>query len=142
MNDKAELINLAQLVDSIGKIKTDNGYERAKQQQAGIRDYCNEGLTLQERTDELNKASRLRTTLFHQDKSQPDNRELAQFIDYLRRHDERLVKMIFYLANIENEKHFLPFKELDKQQQQAIIQAINQLKALSALLPKHIAMPL
>ncbi|HGJ5856311.1 MAG TPA: DUF5347 family protein [Arsenophonus nasoniae] len=31
---------------------------------------------------------------------------------------------------------------MNKQQQQAIIQAINQLKALSTLLPKHIAMPL
>uniref|UniRef100_A0A3B0M4N1 Uncharacterized protein n=1 Tax=Arsenophonus endosymbiont of Trialeurodes vaporariorum TaxID=235567 RepID=A0A3B0M4N1_9GAMM len=130
MNTKTKCINTSNLVDSFGKIKTEEDYVHAREQLAGIRGYRNDGLSLQERTDELNKVDRLRTTLFHQDKTQPDNRELAQFIDYLRHHDERLVKMIFYLANIENEKHFLPFKELNKQQQQAIIQAINQLKAL------------
>lgn len=110
-------------------------------QQANIKYYQSQGQTLAERTEGLNQAARLRTSIFHSNKENPDNRELNGFIEYLRLHDERVLSMIFYLAGIKSHQHQFTFDEFNKADKQSIIIAINQLKALSALIPKHIAMP-
>ncbi|WP_135679266.1 DUF5347 family protein [Arsenophonus nasoniae] len=64
------------------------------------------------------------------------------FIEYLREHNKRFVNLIFYLANIDNKKHYLKFEEFNKQEKVAIIYAIFQLRVLVALTPKNIALPL
>ncbi|MEQ4672200.1 DUF5347 family protein [Providencia manganoxydans] len=107
-----------------------------------IKNYESTGQSLAERTEGLNQASRVRTSLFHQNKDDPDNRELAGFIEYLRLNDERALSMIFYLSGIKSNQHQLSFDEFNKEEKQLIITAINQIKALAALLPKNIAMPI
>lgn len=107
-----------------------------------IKNYESTGQSLTERTEGLNQASRVRTSLFHLNKDNPDNRELAGFIEYLRLNDERALSMIFYLAGIKSNQHQLSFDAFNKEEKQLIITAINQIKALAALLPKNIAMPI
>ncbi len=138
----AELVKTEQLIKLLGNVKQDERPADAIAQQANIRLYHNQGTTLDSRVNGLNQAAKLRTSVFHFDKSNPDNRELIGFIEYLRLNDERVLNMIFYLAGIKSDQHQLGFDEFNKEEKQSIITAINQIKALSALLPKHIAMPI
>ncbi|MGO2307133.1 MAG: DUF5347 family protein [Providencia sp.] len=138
----AELVRTEQLIKLLGNVKQDERSSAAIAQQANIKLYQNQGVTLDSRVNGLNQAAKLRTSVFHSDKSNPDNRELIGFIEYLRLNDERVLNMIFYLAGIKSEQHHLGFDEFNKEEKQSIIIAINQIKALAALLPKHIAMPI
>ncbi|WP_196231775.1 DUF5347 family protein, partial [Providencia alcalifaciens] len=53
-----------------------------------------------------------------------------------------MLNMIFYLAGINSDKHHLSLEGFSKKDKQSIISAINKVKVLAALLPKHIAMPI
>ncbi|WP_254879843.1 DUF5347 family protein [Providencia rettgeri] len=131
-----------QLIQLLGNVKQDVKPIDAIAHQANIKLYQNQGATFESRVNGLNQAAKLRTSVFHCDKQNPDNRELAGFIEYLRLSDVRMLNMIFYLAEIKSNQHHLGFDEFNKEEQQAIISAINQIKALTALFPKHIAMPI
>lgn len=100
--------------------------------------YQNTGLSINQRFDGLIRCAQLRTVYFNND---PNNKCLSGFIEYLRRHNKRFVNLIFYLANIDNKKHYLKFEEFNKQEKQAIIYAIFQLRVLVALIPKNIVIP-
>ncbi|MGG7474974.1 DUF5347 family protein [Providencia sp. R1] len=131
-----------QLIQLLGNVKQDARPADVIAHQANIKLYQNQGATFENRVNELNQAAKLRTSVFHCNKQNPDNRELAGFIEYLRLSNVRMLNMIFYLAEIKSNQHHLGFDEFNKEEQQAIISAINQIKALAALLPKHIAMPI
>ncbi|WP_265524193.1 DUF5347 family protein [Providencia rustigianii] len=141
-NSAAVLVKTKQLIQLLGNVKQDVKPIDAIAHQANIKLYQNQGATFESRINGLNQAAKLRTSVFHCDKQNPDNRELAGFIEYLRLSDVRMLNMIFYLAEIKSNQHHLGFDEFNKEEQQAIISAINQIKALAALLPKHIAMPI
>ncbi|BBG60515.1 DUF5347 family protein [Providencia rustigianii] len=138
----AELIKTKKLIQFIDNEKQDEKTTKVIEQQANIKLYKNLGGTLSARVYGMNQAARLRTKIFHTNKGNPDNRELVGFIEYLRLNDERMLNMILYLAEIKNSKHHLSFDDFNKEEKQSIISAINQIKALAALLPKHIAMPI
>ena len=138
----AELVKTKALIQLLDNVKQDERADDVISQQANIKLYQNQGVTLDSRVNGLNQAAKLRTSVFHSDKNNPDNRELIGFIEYLRLNDERVLNMIFYLAGIKNEQHHLGFDEFNKKEKQSIITAINQIKALAALLPKYIAMPI
>ncbi|MEX6151289.1 DUF5347 family protein [Providencia hangzhouensis] len=141
-NSAAVLVKTKQLIQLLGNVKQDVKPIDTIAHQANIKLYQNQGATFESRVNGLNQAAKLRTSVFHCDKQNPDNRELAGFIEYLRLSDVRMLNMIFYLAEIKSNQHHLGFDEFNKEEQQAIISAINQIKALAALLPKHIAMPI
>ncbi len=100
--------------------------------------YQNTELSINQRFDGLIRCAQLRTVYFNND---PNNKCLSGFIEYLRRHNKRFVNLIFYLTNIDNKKHYLKFEEFNKQEKQAIIYAIFQLRVLVALIPKNIVIP-
>lgn len=133
-----ELVKAKKLIESLGNVKADD----VPVQQAVRKHYSNSGGSIEYRVSELNKAAQLRTIVFHSDKECPDNKELSGFIEYLRLNDVRMLNMIFYLAGINSDKHHLALEDFSKEDKQAIISAINQVKVLAALLPKHIAMPI
>lgn len=141
-NSAAVLVKTKQLIQLLGNVKQDVRPADIIARQANIKLYQNQEATFESRVNGLNQAAKLRTSVFHCDKQNPDNRELAGFIEYLRLSDVRILNMIFYLAEIKSNQHHLGFDEFNKEEQQAIISAINQIKALAALLPKHIAMPI
>ncbi|HGN0867759.1 hypothetical protein GKR71_18995 [Providencia sp. wls1922] len=133
-----ELVKAKQLIESVGNVKNDD----TPAKRATTRYYENYGESIEYRVSELNKAAQLRTTVFHSNKECPDNKELSGFIEYLRLSDVRMLNMIFYLAGINSDKHQLMLEDFSKEDKQSIISAINQVKVLAALLPKHIAMPI
>ncbi|EOE1544149.1 DUF5347 family protein [Providencia rettgeri] len=133
-----ELVKTKKLIESLDNVKTD----AVPVKNVITRHYENHGDSLEYRVNELNKAAQLRTALFHSNTECPDNKELSGFIEYLRLSDERMLNMILYLAEINSDKHHLAFEEFNKEEMQSIISAINQIKALTALFPKHIAMPI
>ncbi|CAG9412362.1 DUF5347 family protein [Providencia alcalifaciens] len=139
MNNSAiELVKAKQLIESVSNVKTDD----ISPSRITIRHYDNHGESIEYRVNELNKAAQLRTTVFHSNKECPDNTELSGFIEYLRLNDVRMLNMIFYLAGINSDKHHLSLEGFSKKDKQSIISAINKVKVLAALLPKHIAMPI
>lgn len=141
-NSAAVLVKTKQLIQLLGNVKQDARPTDIIAHQANIKLYQNQGATFESRVNGLNQAAKLRTSVFQCDKQNPDNRELAGFIEYLRLSDVRMLNMIFYLAEIKSNQHHLGFDEFNKEEQQAIISAINHIKALAALLPKHMAMPI
>ncbi|WGM13832.1 DUF5347 family protein (plasmid) [Arsenophonus nasoniae] len=123
------------LIQSINTLQNNAG--EINRRKAGI--YRNEGLPINARVNGLIRCAQLRTVYFNND---PNNQCLSGFIEYLREHNKRFVNLIFYLANIDNKKHYLKFEEFNKQEKVAIIYAIFQLRVLVALTPKNIALPL
>ncbi|WP_406929836.1 DUF5347 family protein [Arsenophonus nasoniae] len=133
MTNKHALTNT--LIHSVNTLQNNAG--EINRRKTGI--YRNEGLPINARVNGLIKAAKCRTVIFNKDKENPDNQCLLGFIEYLREHNKRFVNLIFYLANIDNKKHHLKFNEFNKQEKQAIINALFQLQVLVALIPKDIA---
>ncbi len=108
---------------------------------AGVKSYKNNGMSFAERTERLTDTGKRRAEIFFSECSgNPDNRELSGFIEYIRDADQRMLDMMFYLAGINNKA--LTYPELNKEEQQRLIVAINKLKSLTALMPKNISYPI
>lgn len=103
--------------------------------------YFNDGGAIEERTAALNRAAEMKTELLKCRKEEPNNQQLSGFIDYLREQDERILNMIFHLAKL-SEKREMRFDDLNVDEQKQLITALNQIKALNALIPNQIAMPI
>lgn len=142
VSSMVKLVKAERIIQSLYDVMQHEKPTNVINQQVNSKAYYNQGQTLEERTEGLNRTAQLRTNVFHVNKDNPDNSELTSFIEYLRLNDKRLLNMIFYLAGIKNNQHQLGFDQFNKEDKQAIITAINKIKALAALLPKHIAMPI
>lgn len=76
----------------------------------------------------------------------PLNAGMEGFIKELRlqsnnkvRNNKRVLSMIFFLAEIEKEKHGFNFKQLTHDEQVRFIEAINQIKAVASIFPTDLA---
>lgn len=108
---------------------------------AGVKSYKNNGMSFSERTEKLTEAGALRTTVFFKNKQDnPDNRELAGFLEYMRLSDKRMLDMIFFLAELGNKER--KYADLTKEEKQQLIIAIYKIKSLTALMPKNISYPI
>ncbi|EPP7626289.1 DUF5347 family protein [Providencia rettgeri] len=96
-NSAAVLVKTKQLIQLLGNVKQDARPADIIAHQANIKLYQNQGATFESRVNGLNQAAKFRTSVFHSDKDDPDNRELAGFIEYLRLSDERMLNITFYL---------------------------------------------
>ncbi|MEI9534346.1 DUF5347 family protein [Moellerella wisconsensis] len=134
-NNNAVKINTAEIISFQSKLASAG----CKKKQPYDR-YFNDGGTLTERTAALNKAAELRTQLLQCRNEEPTNQQLSGFIDYLRKQDERMLNMIFHLANLSDKKE-KKFTDLNVDEQKRLITALNQIKALTALIPNQIIMP-
>lgn len=94
-NSAAVLVKTKQLIQLLGNVKQDVRPADIIARQANIKLYQNQEATFESRVNGLNQAAKLRTSVFHCDKQNPDNRELAGFIEYLRLSDVRILNMIF-----------------------------------------------
>ncbi|CAM3291595.1 DUF5347 domain-containing protein [Xenorhabdus nematophila] len=99
-------------------------------------------LTLDERIDGLNAAAELRHKVFSD-----DNSELAEFMEYMRdrtnnrvRNNERILHLIFHLAGFDKSRYDVKFNELTKNEQRALILAMNQFKAVASILPAKLVL--
>lgn len=105
--------------------------------------------TLDEKIDQLNHCAKLRGALFKGKetvKGKKMNEGLIEFIKDLNsapnnreRKNKRVVGLIYVLAGIEKNKHSLNYNQLSEDEQRRLVEAINQLKAVSSILPTDLA---
>ncbi|MBT0360452.1 DUF5347 family protein [Morganella morganii] len=127
----------AELIDITSQLQS----EDINRSLAGVKSYKNNGMSFSERTEKLTEAGALRTTVFFKNKQDnPDNRELAGFLEYMRLSDKRMLDMIFFLAELGNKER--KYADLTKEEKQQLIIAINKIKSLTALMPKNISYPI
>lgn len=127
----------AELIDITSRLQS----EDINRSLAGVKSYKNNGMSFSERTEKLTEAGALRTTVFFKNKQDnPDNSELAGFIEYMRLSDKRMLDMIFFLAEFSNKER--KYADLTKEEKQQLIIAINKIKSLTALMPKNISYPI
>ncbi|EMD0831353.1 DUF5347 family protein [Morganella morganii] len=127
----------AELIDITSRLQS----EDINRSLAGVKSYKNNGMSFSERTEKLTEAGALRTTVFFKNKQDnPDNRELAGFLEYMRLSDKRMLDMIFFLAELDNKER--KYADLTKEEKQQLIIAINKIKSLTALMPKNISYPI
>lgn len=127
----------AELIDITSRLQS----EDINRSLADVKSYKNCGISFSERTEKLTEVSKLRTTVFFNDRTgNPDNRELAGFIEYMRLSDKRMLDMVFFLAGLKDKER--KYTELTKEEQQRLIIAINKIKSLTALMPKNISYPI
>ncbi|SPY94818.1 Uncharacterised protein [Proteus mirabilis] len=67
---------------------------------------------------------------------------IGEFLDYLKNENSRIYQMIYYLAEIEKEKNGIDYLLLKRKDKIKIINALHQIKVLSALIPNKLAMPI
>ncbi|MFJ5443564.1 DUF5347 domain-containing protein [Pectobacterium sp. CHL-2024] len=107
-------------------------------------------LSIAARTDGLNHIAMLRGKHFNTN----SEKDMCRFIDDLRderfydgnreeraeEHSEniRVLSAIFELADIDKERHNLKFNELTTEEKTKLIRAMNKLKAVVSLFPKHL----
>lgn len=126
-----------ELIDITSRLQS----EEINRSLAGVNSYKNNGMSFSERTEKLTEAGALRTTVFFKNKrDNPDNSELAGFIEYMRLADKRILDMIFFLAELGNKER--KYADLTKEEKQQLIIAINKIKSLTALMPKNISYPI
>ena len=127
----------AELIDITSRLQS----EDINRSLAGVKSYKNNGMSFSERTEKLTEAGALRTTVFFKNKQDnPDNSELAGFIEYMRLSDKRMLDMIFFFAELGNKER--KYADLTKEEKQQLIIAINKIKSLTALMPKNISYPI
>ncbi len=127
----------AELIDITSRLQSDD----INRSLDGVKSYKNNGMSFSERTEKLTEAGALRTTVFFKNKQDnPDNRELAGFLEYMRLSDKRMLDMIFFLAELGNKEK--KYADLTKEEKQQLIIAINKIKSLTALMPKNISYPI
>jgi|GEM_PF-5557291 len=105
--------------------------------------------SLDEKIDQLNHCATLRGTLFNgpsEVKGRRMNQGLIEFIHDLKsapnnreRKNKRVVSLIYFLADINKDRHALNYDQLSEDEQRRLVEAINQLKAISSILPTDLA---
>ncbi|MEY0304028.1 DUF5347 family protein [Providencia manganoxydans] len=105
--------------------------------------------TLDEKIDQLNHCAKLRGAIFKGKetvKGKKINQGLIDFINELNdvtnnreRKNKRVVSLIYILAGIKKDKHSLNYNQLSDDEQNRLVEALNQLKAVSSILPNDLA---
>lgn len=102
-------------------------------------------LSLDEKIDGMNTSARMRARLLDC-QGKPLNAGMNDFMKELRlqsnnkvRNNSRVLSMIFFLAEIEKEKHSFNFEKLTHDEQMRFIEAINQIKAVTSIFPTDLA---
>ncbi|HGY2835152.1 TPA: DUF5347 family protein [Morganella morganii] len=105
--------------------------------------------SLDEKINGLNRAAKVRGKLFENKdhiNGKKINHGMDVFLKEMRcssnnreRENKRVLSAIFFLAEIEKQKHELDFCELNEDEQLRLIEAINQIKAVASIFPTDLA---
>ncbi|HEK2745631.1 DUF5347 domain-containing protein [Proteus mirabilis] len=100
-------------------------------------------IPIADRVDGLNHTSKLNSLHFGL-----QNEELKRFFfdmrdpfDNCHKENKKFLGVVLYMAGIEKERHDLKFEDFKTEEVFDIIKAINHIKAVTALLPKKLALP-
>lgn len=101
------------------------------------------GVSISRRVSGLNSAAQLRSKY-----RGLQNKELKDFFFDMRdrfdscyEENKKFLGVILYMANIPKERHNLKFEDFKTSEIFEIIKAMNHIKVITALLPKHLALP-
>lgn len=95
------------------------------------------------RADGLNHIAKLRSERFG-----TENKELESFFKEMRdrsdpmyQDNKKFLGVILYMANIGKERHNCDYNDFSSKEIFNIVKAINHIRAISAVLPKHLVLP-
>lgn len=100
-------------------------------------------IPIEQRTEGLNHIAKLRSERFGM-----ENKELELFFKEMRnrfdpmyQNNKKFLGVILYMANIGKEKHDYDYKDFSSEEIFNIVKSINYIRAVSAILPKHLVLP-
>lgn len=131
-------MNAAELIQAREQLQGNDDFYQPKV----VNHYRNDGLSFDERVSGMNKTAEVRADLFSKLNKNSDDILIGEFLDYLRNENNRIYQMIYYLAEIEKEKNGVDYLLLKRKDKIKIINALHQIKVLSALIPNKLAMPI
>ncbi|HGN1852599.1 TPA: DUF5347 family protein [Proteus mirabilis] len=132
------LMNAAELIQAREQLQGNDDFYQSKV----VKHYRNDGLSFDERVSGMNKTAEVRADLLSKLNKNSDDILIGEFLDYLRNENNRIYQMIYYLAEIEKEKNGIDYLLLKRKYKIKIINALHQIKVLSALIPNKLAMPI
>ncbi|WP_311752990.1 DUF5347 family protein [Proteus columbae] len=131
-------MNAAELIQAREQLQGNDDFYQPKV----VKHYRNDGLSFDERVNGMNKTAEVRADLLSKLNKNSDDIQVSEFLDYLRNENNRIYQMIYYLAEIEKEKNGTNYLLLKRKDKIKIINALHQIKVLSALIPNKLAMPI
>lgn len=131
-------MNAAELIQAREQLQGNDDFYQSKV----VKHYRNDGLSFDERVNGMNKTAEVRADLLSKLNKNSDDILIGEFLDYLRNENNRIYQMIYYLAEIEKEKNGIDYLLLKRKDKIKIINALHQIKVLSALIPNKLAMPI
>ncbi|EPC7657671.1 TPA: DUF5347 family protein [Proteus mirabilis] len=131
-------MNAAELIQAREQLQGNDDFYQSK----AVKHYRNDGLSFDERVSGMNKTAEVRADLLSKLNKNSDDILIGEFLDYLRNENNRIYQMIYYLAEIEKEKNGIDYLLLKRKDKIKIINALHQIKVLSALIPNKLAMPI
>ena len=132
------VMNAAELIQAREQLQGNDDFYQPKV----VRYYRNDGLSFDERISGMNKTAEVRADLLSKLNKNSDDIQVSEFLDYLKNENSRIYQMIYYLAEIEKEKNGIDYLLLKRKDKIKIINALHQIKVLSALIPNKLAMPI
>lgn len=132
------VMNAAELIQAREQLQGNDDFYQSKV----VKHYRNDGLSFDERVNGMNKTAEVRADLLSKLNKNSDDILIGEFLDYLRNENNRIYQMIYYLAEIEKEKNGIDYLLLKRKDKIKIINALHQIKVLSALIPNKLAMPI
>ncbi len=132
------VMNAAELIQAREQLQGNDDFYQPKV----VKHYRNDGLSFDERVNGMNKTAEVRADLLSKLNKNSDDIQISEFLDYLRNENNRIYQMIYYLAEIEKEKNGTNYLLLKRKDKIKIINALHQIKVLSALIPNKLAMPI
>ncbi len=132
------VMNATELIQAREQLQGNDDFYQSKV----VKHYRNDGLSFDERVSGMNKTAEVRAALLSKLNKNSDDIQVSEFLDYLRNENNRIYQMIYYLAEIEKEKNGIDYLLLKRKDKIKIINALHQIKVLSALIPNKLAMPI
>lgn len=131
-------MNAAELIQAREQLQGNDDFYQSKV----VKHYRNDSLSFDERVSGMNKTAEVRADLLSKLNKNSDDILIGEFLDYLKNENNRIYQMIYYLAEIEKEKNGIDYLLLKRKDKIKIINALHQIKVLSALIPNKLAMPI
>ena len=131
-------MNAAELIQAREQLQGNDDFYQSKV----VKHYRNDDLSFDERVSGMNKTAEVRADLLSKLNKNSDDILIGEFLDYLKNENSRIYQMIYYLAEIEKEKNGIDYLLLKRKDKIKIINALHQIKVLSALIPNKLAMPI
>ncbi|MEQ5271586.1 DUF5347 family protein [Proteus terrae] len=131
-------MNAAELIQAREQLQGNDDFYQPKV----VKHYRKDGLSFDERVNGMNKTAEVRADLLSKLNKNSDDIQVSEFLDYLKNENSRIYQMIYYLAEIEKEKSGVDYLLLKRKEKIKIINALHQIKVLSALIPNKLAMPI